>query len=100
MNLEAYLNQDNPRPQSPGSVILKEDEVRVVPVGGEGMKTRIGWAIHIPRIRERFGEQGAKGDYFLKKPPYAGWNDRQLWTIDEDGNPRARSVFALGFDPK
>lgn len=97
MNLEEYLNQDNPRPQSPGSVILQEEEVKVTLVGIEG---KHGCVIHVPKIRERFGASGARGDYFLKKPPYAGWNDRQLWTVDQDGNPSARSVFALGFDPK
>jgi hypothetical protein len=94
MNLQEYLNQTSPRPQRIGSVLLEEEEVRLTEIGS------IGMVVHVPAISKKYGHNGASGNYFMKKIPYRGWGDRQLWTTDEDGNPSARSVFALKFDPK
>ena len=100
MSLEEYLNQEFPRPHPRGTVVLKEEEVVIRRVGGEGWVGRVGWAVHIPKIRERYDRVGAKGDYFVKEEKYPSLNDWLLWTVDEDGNPMTRSVFSLGFKPK
>lgn len=93
MNLEEYLNQETPRLQRVGSVVLKEDEVKLTRVGIHG------YVVHIPKVLERFSKNGTTGNYYLKSPPYPGGKETQLWVMDKDGNPSVRSVFSIGFNP-
>jgi hypothetical protein len=94
MNLNDYINQENPTFQKVGSVSLTKDEVKVFKVGNWGVQVRV------PRIDERFSQVGTNGLYFVKKLPSGDWGDRILWAVDDKGIPFKKSVFSLNFDPE
>jgi len=79
MTLDQYLGQESPI-RFP-TVLLERDELQVLqtvetPTGRRSLVTIVS------------------GDPLVKELYYLLLGD-QLWTMDRDGNPRARSVFQL-----
>lgn len=78
MTLQEYRNQNPVQKQSAGSVLLTSDEVEF------GLCIRIHSELYYVQVKMNWIDY----QYILKP------NDNTLWTTDEDGNPKSRSVFA------
>jgi len=83
MKFEEYISQEQPVRQAVGSVNVSE----------------IFITFHKPVIR-------IHSQLYLMAVSIGNWsyviksNDDTLWTMDEDGNPKARSVFSHKINPK
>lgn len=84
MTLQEYLHQDPGKHRNAGEVILVREEVKF------GHCIRIHSELYYVQIKMHWWPR----TYFLKS------NDDILWTTDENGNPKSRSVFAYNATSK
>lgn len=91
MTLNEYLNQDPDNPVEKPTVFVEPTEYNVVNTYPSGSKTSgaiVNWyVVTIPELDKKYPDLMPR--YMVEE------NTTQLWTIDDDGNPKSRSVFFI-----